>query len=171
MTVKEAHQIIRELREQEFPYSLHNAMNNSLLKTASIPTMAKLFVAADQLNEKNMTKRAADTEVFLNEVHDREPGTDPHLLGIARTNHLHSRYRKAGKVLDKDMLHTLGSAVVDIIRTVDGNEWRQLTDVEECAIGVFHGALGDAMEIPFTLLPSCKTGWTDGAHFARELVD
>jgi hypothetical protein len=133
--------------------------------------MAKLFVATGQLNEKNMTKRAADTEVILNEVHDREPGSDPHLLGIARMNHLHSRYRKAGKILDEDLLHTLGSAVVDIIRSVDGNEWRRLTDVEKCAIGVFHKALGDAMEIPFTLLPSCKNGWTDGAHFARELID
>lgn len=32
MTVKDAHQIIRELRELEFPYSLHNAMKLSLLK-------------------------------------------------------------------------------------------------------------------------------------------
>lgn len=133
--------------------------------------MAKLFVATGQLNKKNMTKRAADTEVILNEVHDREPGSDPHLLGIARMNYLHARYRKAGKILDEDLLHTLGSAVVDIVRSVDSNEWRQLTDVERCAIGVFHKALGEAMEIPFTLLPSCKTGWADGAHFVRELCD
>lgn len=36
MTVKEAHQIVRELRELEFPYTLHNAMKISLLKVCSI---------------------------------------------------------------------------------------------------------------------------------------
>lgn len=35
MTVAEAHQIIRELRELEFPYSMHNAMKLSLLKVSS----------------------------------------------------------------------------------------------------------------------------------------
>lgn len=133
--------------------------------------MTKLFIATGQLNERNISKRAADTEVILNEVHDREPGSDSHLLGIARVNYLHARYRKAGKILDEDMLHTLGSAVVDIFRSVDRYEWRQLTDVEKCAIGVFHKALGDAMEIPFTVLPSSKTGWRDGLHFAQELFD
>ncbi|GAD95385.1 hypothetical protein AOR_1_1010114 [Paecilomyces variotii No. 5] len=139
--------------------------------TGSIPTMTKLFVATRQLNEKNSSKRAADTEVVLNEVHDREPGSDPHLLGIARMNYLHARYRKAGKILDDDMLHTLGSAVVDIFQTVERLEWRGLTDVEQCSIGVFHKALGDAMEIPFTNLPSHKDGWRDGIHFASEIMD
>jgi hypothetical protein len=133
--------------------------------------MTKLFVATRQLNGKNASKRAADTEVVLNEVHDREPGSESHILGIARMNYLHSRYRKAGKILDEDMLHTLGSAVVDIFRGVDRNEWRQLTDAERCAIGVFHKALGDAMEIPFTFLPSHQPGWKDGIHFAQELYD
>ena len=132
--------------------------------------MAKLFVATRKLNEKNASKRAADTEIILNEVHDRDPGSDSH-LGIARMNYLHARYRKAGKILDEDMLHTLGSAVVDIIQGVDRNGWRHLTDVERCAIGVFHWALGDAMEIPFTFLPSHKTGWRDGLHFAEELYE
>ncbi|KAL4892525.1 hypothetical protein BDV59DRAFT_202647 [Aspergillus ambiguus] len=133
--------------------------------------MTKLFVATGQLNEKNASKRAADTEVVLNEVHDREPGSESHLLGIARMNYLHARYRKAGKILDEDMLHTLGSAVVDIVRSVDRYEWRKLSEVEKCAIGVFHKALGDAMEIPFTYLPSYQSGWKDGGHFAQELHD
>lgn len=36
MNVKEAHQIVRELRELEFPYSLHNAMKISLLKVTTL---------------------------------------------------------------------------------------------------------------------------------------
>lgn len=84
--------------------------------------MAKLFSATRQLNEKNSSKRAADTEVILNEVHDREPGSEQHLLIIARMNYLHARYRKTGKILDDDMLHTLGSAVLDIVQTIDNIE-------------------------------------------------
>lgn len=34
MTVKEAHEIFRELRELEFPYTLHSAMKLSLLKVS-----------------------------------------------------------------------------------------------------------------------------------------
>lgn len=37
MTVREAHEIFRELRELEFPYTLHSAMKLSLLKV-SFPT-------------------------------------------------------------------------------------------------------------------------------------
>lgn len=36
MTVKEAHRIVRGLRELEFPYTLHNAMKLSLLKVCFI---------------------------------------------------------------------------------------------------------------------------------------
>ena len=133
--------------------------------------MTKLFTATGQLNERNAPKRAADTEVLLTEVHDRLPGSNEHLLAISRMNYLHSRYRKAGKILDEDMLHTLGSAVVDIFRSVDENEWRVLNEVEKCAIGVFHKALGDAMEIDFHFLESCGKGWSDGGHFARELCE
>lgn len=133
--------------------------------------MTKLFMATRQLNEKNAPKRAADTEAVLTEVHDRLPGSELHLRGIARMNYLHARYRRAGKILDEDMLHTLGSAVVDIFHAVDGGEWRSLTDVERCAVGVFHKALGDAMEIPFTALPGYRSGWRDGGHFATELCD
>lgn len=133
--------------------------------------MTKLFTATRQLNAKNSPKRAADTEVVLIEVHDRLPGSEMHLRGIARMNYLHARYRRAGKILDEDMLHTLGSAVADIFHTVDSSEWRTLTDVERCAVGVFHKALGDAMDIPFAALPSYESGWRDGAHFAQELCD
>lgn len=42
-------------------------------------------------------------------------------------------------------------------------------DVEKCAIGVFHKALGDAMEIPFHRLPSYNTGWRDEMHFVNEI--
>ncbi|KAB8266191.1 hypothetical protein BDV32DRAFT_156247 [Aspergillus pseudonomiae] len=171
MTVKEAHDIMRQLRELEFPFALRSSTRMTTLKTASVPTVADLFVATGQRSEKNNTKRAADTEVIMNEIHDREAGSDAHVMAFARMNYIHSRYRKAGKILDEDMLHTLGSAVVDVFRLIEKYEWRQLSDVEKCAVGVFYRSMGEAMEIPFHLLPSGKTGFTDGIHFAQELYD
>lgn len=58
MTVKEAHQIIRELRELEFPYSLHNAMKISLLKVPILHphhrlANASLIQKIDRLNPNN----------------------------------------------------------------------------------------------------------------------
>ncbi|RAQ61949.1 hypothetical protein COH20_010735 [Aspergillus flavus] len=118
MTVKEAHDIIRQLRELEFPFALRTSTRMTTLKTASVPTVTDLFVATGQRNEKNNTKRGADTEVLMNEIHDREAGSDAH-----------------------------------------------------CAAGVFYRSMGEAMEIPFNLLPSGKAGFINGIHFAQELCD
>lgn len=52
---------------------------------------------------------------------------------------------------------------------IEREEWRQLTDVEKCALGVFHKNLGEDMGIPFDVLPSHAEGWKDGLHFALEL--
>lgn len=79
------------------------------------------------------------------------------------------RYRKAGKILDKDLLHTLGDGLVETLRIVNRDEWRKLTAVEICAVGLFHHNLGEDMNIPYTSLQSHETGWSDGVHFANEL--
>lgn len=81
------------------------------------------------------------------------------------------RYCKAGKITDKDLLHTLGDGLVEIFRVIAREEWRPLTRVERCAIGLFHKNLGEDMEIPFDPLPSGGDGdgWRSGEHFADEL--
>lgn len=140
-------------------------------QTAGIPTITKLLVATGQLDEKHASKRAADTEVLLAEVQYSDPASTRYLQAVARMNFIHNRYRKAGKIHDEDMLHTLSSGVVEIFRFIDRFEWRKLTDVEKCAVGVFHKDLGEAMEIPFTPLPSSATGWRNGLHFALELEE
>lgn len=67
------------------------------------------------------------------------------------------------------MLHTLGDGLAEIFKVVHREEWRDLTDVEKCAIGLFHKNLGDDMEIPFDPLPSSSQGWRNGLEFAKEL--
>lgn len=93
------------------------------------------------------------------------------MYAVSRINYLHSRYRRANKILNEDMLHTLGDGLAEIFRVVDGQEWRCLSEIEKCALGVFHFNLGRDMDIPFDALPSAKGGWRDGRHFAQELVE
>lgn len=81
----------------------------------------------------------------------------------------HARYRRAGKITDEDLLHTLGDGLAEIFNVIDRDEWRKLTDVERCAIGIFHKNLAEDMKIPLYHLPSYTDGWTDGLHFAFEL--
>lgn len=83
----------------------------------------------------------------------------------------HARYRQANKITDLDLLHTLGDGLAEIFNVVDRDEWRRLTPVEKCAVGVFHKNLGEDMGIPFDPLPSSCDGWMDGLHFATELRD
>lgn len=42
MTVQEAHQILRELRQLEFPYTMHSAMKLSLLKVPATIQLARI---------------------------------------------------------------------------------------------------------------------------------
>jgi hypothetical protein len=133
--------------------------------------MSKLFAVTGQSNLKNSAKRAVDTEILLREVQSQPRDSGRYMQAVARMNYLHTRYRKAGKILDDDLLHTLGDNVVEIFRIVDGSEWRRLSDVEKCAIGIFHMQLGEDMDIPFGNLPSCEAGWKDGLQFALELRD
>lgn len=81
----------------------------------------------------------------------------------------HARYRRANKITDNDLLHTLGDGLAEILNVIEREEWRILTDVEKCALGIFHKNLGEDMGIPFDVLPSRGEGWTDGLHFAIEL--
>lgn len=133
--------------------------------------MSKLFAVTGQNNRKNAGKRAVDTEILLRESHSQERDSLRYRQAVARMNYLHSRYRQANKILDLDMLHTLGSGLYEAIRIVEQQEWRQLTSVEVCALGVFHKNLGEDMGIPFTALPSSREGWQDGVHFVQELAD
>lgn len=59
--------------------------------------------------------------------------------------------------------------MAEIFRIISREEWRLLTDIEKCAIGIFHMNLGEDMEIPFDALPSHQGGWSSGVHFAAEL--
>src|SRR5689334_23375503 len=100
--------------------------------------MSKLFAVTGQNNVKNAGKRAVDTEILLRESQTQPRDSERYMDAIARMNYLHARYRKAGKILDEDLLHTLGDGALEILHVIDREEWRKLTDVEKCAVGIFH---------------------------------
>jgi hypothetical protein len=133
--------------------------------------MSKLFAVTGNNNPKNAGKRAVDTEILLRETQTQPRDSDRYMTAVARMNYLHARYRQAGKILDEDMLHTLGDGAAEIVRVIKREEWRKLSDVEICAIGVYHHDLGCDLEIPFTPLRSSASGWHDGLHFVNELVE
>ncbi|KAL4753958.1 hypothetical protein BDW72DRAFT_209294 [Aspergillus terricola var. indicus] len=152
MTVKEAHAILAQLQELEFPYAFAKARRMALLK-------------------RNAGKRAVDTEILLREAQSQPRDSDRYATAVARMNYLHARYRRANKITDADLLHTLGDGLLEVLNVVQREEWRALTDVEKCALGIFHKNLGEDMEIPFDVLPSAAQGWRDGLHFALELCE
>jgi hypothetical protein len=131
--------------------------------------MSKLFAVTGQNTRRTAGRRAVDTEILLREAQSQPRDSERYMQAVARMNYLHARYRKAGKILDEDLLHTLGSNAVEQLRIVDGHEWRTLTDVERCAI--FHKHLSEDMEIPLTPLPSSRVGWSNGLQFTEELRD
>ncbi|KAH7353175.1 hypothetical protein BKA66DRAFT_475816 [Pyrenochaeta sp. MPI-SDFR-AT-0127] len=171
MTTQEAFEITTQLQSFEFPYAMNKARNVALLKAGGIPTMSKLFAVTGQNNVRNAGRRAIDTEILLRESQVQPRESERYRDAVARMNYLHARYRKAGKILDTDLLHTLGDGALEIIHVIDKQEWRTLSDVEKCAIGVFHYNLGEDLEIPFTPLRSSKVGWQDGLHFVAELIE
>ncbi|EXF73530.1 hypothetical protein CFIO01_02822 [Colletotrichum fioriniae PJ7] len=138
--------------------------------------MSKLFAVTGQNNKRNAGKRSVDTEILLREVQSKARDSDRYAISCLSVAeewvfYRHARYRRANKITDPDLLHTLGDGLAEIINVVNRDEWRTLTDVEVCALGIFHKNLGEDMGIPFDLLPSCKEGWRNGLHFAKELRD
>lgn len=129
-------------------------------------------MATGQLaSEKSASKRAADTGVILTEVVLHHPLSPRAIDGIARMNYLHGRYRSAGKISDDDMLYTLSLFLLEPIRWTKRFDWREVNEVERCAMGTYWRWLGEAMQIPYTSLKSHKSGWTDGLHFLEELEE
>ncbi|KAF9878045.1 hypothetical protein CkaCkLH20_04621 [Colletotrichum karsti] len=137
----------------------------------AIPTMSRLFAVTGQNTKRNAGRRAVDTEILLREAQSKPRDSDRYATAVARTNYLHERYRRANKITDNDLLHTLGDSLLSIVEVVDKDEWRKLTDVEKCAAGIFHKILGEDLKIPYDVLPSSREGWADGLHFANELSD
>jgi hypothetical protein len=53
------------------------------------------------------------------------------LKALARMNYIHSKYQKAGKISQDDLLYTLSVFVTEPITWVGKYEWRSMTEIGE----------------------------------------
>ena len=120
-------------------------------------------------SSETSSKRAADTGVLVLEFGLNKPTSERAIQAIARMNFLHSRYQKAGKIMNNDMLYVLATFALEPVRWITKYEWRSLTDIELCAFGTFWKTMGDAMEISYETLYSSTKGWQDGLHWLSEI--
>lgn len=98
------------------------------------------------------------------------PDSERAVLSTARTRFIHSGYRSSGTIRDEDMLYTLGLFAVQPERFVQRFEWRDISDLERCAIGTFWKVAGENLGISYDNLPSGKTGFRDGIHWLEEIA-
>lgn len=139
-------------------------------KTYGIPSISNLLAKTSQFSSPETSlKRYTDTSVLVQEMVGNNPTSARAYLGLARTRYLHSGYRASGKILDDDMLFTLALFALQPIRFINRYEWRQLSDLERCAIGTFWKSVGDGLEISYEKLPSGKTGFRDGIQWLEEI--
>ncbi|KAL8774490.1 MAG: hypothetical protein Q9209_000863 [Squamulea sp. 1 TL-2023] len=173
MSLPRAFAIHEILVTLEFPSTIATATIFALFKTYGIPSISSLLVKTKQLNGPPLvrTKRYADTGALLLEAVLQEPGSKRSVEAIARINYLHDRHRSKGAISDEDMLFTLSLFALEPMRWVQKHEWRELDDMEVCAIGTHWKYLGDALKVPYELLPGYKTGWKDALEWMAELDD
>lgn len=98
-----------------------------------------------------------------------EPGSERSVQAIARINYLHDRHRLKGKISDEDMLFTLSLFALEPMRWVKKYEWRELDELEVCAVGTLWKYLGDAFKVPWQVLPGYAQGWSNGLEWIRDL--
>lgn len=140
-------------------------------QTYGIPTISKLLCQTGQLSTKeNASKRVADTGAVMSEALSK-PGSNRNIEGMARLNYLHDIYRNAGKIDDRDMLFTLGLSVVQPNRWLARFDWRTLTEMEKCALGVYYRDMGDAMKIPYDVLKPYLEGKPDDGIAFYEAIE
>lgn len=139
-------------------------------QTYGIPTISSLLLKTSQFSDPATSfKRYADTGTLIGEFIAFEPHSNRAQTAIARTKYLHKGYRASGKILESDMLYTLSLFAIEPIRFVSLYEWREMTDLERCAVGTYWKSLGDALGISYDALPSGRTGFRDGINWLEEI--
>ncbi|KAF1840707.1 uncharacterized protein K460DRAFT_380504 [Cucurbitaria berberidis CBS 394.84] len=172
MTAEDAWEIVRSFQSLEFPWMTGKALAFALFKTYGIPSISKLLCATQQLGHVEYAgRRFADTSLLIIEFLGHSPSSERANSAIARMNYLHSRYQKAGKISNDDLLFTLSLFVLEIERWVRTYEWRSLTPMEICALGTHWKVIGDAMGINYSELRHGPSNFKDGLEFFEDIKE
>ncbi|KAL6708922.1 hypothetical protein ACN47E_002329 [Coniothyrium glycines] len=151
MTLEDAWKIQKWLAEQEFPKTLSTGVFFALFKTYGIPSIAKVLTTTGHMTSSflSLSRRTADTGQLLNNAIIAPPHSKRSIEAIVRTAWLHRGFRRAGKITNDEMLYTLSLFALEGKRWVAMYEWRSLTDLEVCAIGLFWKQIGKDLDISY----------------------
>lgn len=168
LTVNDAYDITMSLATLEFPTTFTAGVRIGMFKSYAIPTISNLLMRTSHFNNLETTsRRAANTGALLTEIFFHPPGSTRGINATARTNFLHSGYKKNGHITNDDMLYTLALSIVEPIRLINRYEWRSLSPLEVNALGTYWKSLGETLDISYLDLPS--TTWHDGQEWLQEL--
>ncbi|KUI70729.1 hypothetical protein VM1G_05852 [Cytospora mali] len=170
MTNDDAQRILEYIMTYEFPLLYKLSLQFAIFKTYGFSTVSTLLAKTKSFSDSSSApKRYEDTTVIFGEFSLNPPTSDRCLAAIARMNHLHSPYKKSGKISNADLLYTLAVAAMEPIRFMRLYEWRALNDMEVCAIGTFWKSIGDAMEIEYKGYLA-QESWADGIEFVEDIT-
>ena len=103
MTTEDAQTILKTLAELEFPKLYSASMIVAIVRTYGIPSISSVLVQSGQLSHvDNASKRATDTGALLLEFGLNKPTSNRAIEAIARTNYLHSKWQRAGKITNDE---------------------------------------------------------------------
>lgn len=85
-------------------------------------------------------------------------------------NYLHAPFRAKGQITNEDLLYTLAVSAVEPARFIKLYEWRELTDMERCALGTLWKSVGDAMEIRYDGYLEHAGQWKDGIEWLDDIA-
>ncbi|KAL5485397.1 hypothetical protein ACEPAI_8039 [Sanghuangporus weigelae] len=164
LTLRQVQEITRVVNQLKMPGLMRIAVAFALFKTYSIPTISEILLQSKQLSTaENVSKRYADTAVListwtncpivdLTKMNLKKEGADPrHVIAIARTNWLHSRWPN---IKNEDFVYTMSLFVLEPIRWARLYGWRELLPIEQEAFFVLWKEIGHRMnirDIPETL--------------------
>ncbi|KAJ5580319.1 uncharacterized protein N7459_006304 [Penicillium hispanicum] len=166
MTDHDAWAIQKTILQMEFPFIVLKSLQFALFRVRYAFRSQPDEIFSDSTTS---FKRYADTGTLIGEFMAFDPSSERAQMAIARTKFLHQGYRASGKILEDDMLYTLSLFAKEPIRFVQLYEWREMTEMERCAIGTYWKSLGDALGISYATLPSGTTGFRDGIHWLEEI--
>ena len=142
MTNEDAHYIIRYLQQYEFPFAFEASLAASLYRPYGIPRISRVLSRTKQFEDVTVaSKRTTDTAVLVVDFAQSPPESERCCGSISRMNYIHGIYQKAGIVKDEDLLYTLALLAWLPVKFIQRFEWRELTDFEMHAAGVFWKSL------------------------------
>jgi len=220
LTPATAQRIIITFAQLEAPFIFETSLQFALFRTYGIPSISGLLAQTGLLgSSEHAAKRYVDTDVLITEFVAQKWGGERWAGAVGRMNAIHAAYgggrgdmgnnKAAGgdveeknrevigkgkgmRIKEEDMLYTLSLFAWEPVRWTQRWEWREVSELERCAMGVYWKGIGDAMGINYFFLPGGQPvqstnelghgdgtkdkesetirGWRDGLHWMDELA-